>query len=223
MSSYGFRCFNPTTGVVQIDDTFKNLSMALKQTLTITPTPSGLPGANPGSYYSLAINGIADQILAIGECTSAISYNCQSRSGNDRVWNLVFNTQGTVTFTYYVFTPTPDSIIGGSHYGLRIFDSSGNLTFHSDYKYMRILDIYPMTSNAVTPPVASYSLPSGRTFAYMLEVSRGSSSSAGIISTIINAANIDSGVLTTRYIRNSVGLLVPAKDGSVTVVDVTDF
>lgn len=109
-----------SSGVLQIDETFKNLVFIQKGTL---------PAGSPGSPGTLTLSGRATPVLVLAGSTPAIIWSVSSSGGT-----YTYTVYGG-TDTYYLFDVPPAPSLHG--FGLQVFDASGNCAFDSNRKYMR--------------------------------------------------------------------------------------
>lgn len=140
--AYGFRCIGDS-GKVQIDDTYFNLCY-----IGGNPTQTD-QASNTGAWQTQISYTGTNPVLAISSITDTYFILAMtSRSGNTWTWRIVSNVQNA-QFRYYVFDRTPNGGTGGG-YGLVIRDSANNITFNSNYKYMRVMGQNQTTYNSVT-------------------------------------------------------------------------
>lgn len=151
------------SGTVQIDATFKNLSLALKGTL-VTGTKSD------GSFHYndqhvdivYTANSSTPPMLAVlGDYMGFMVL--LSRSGNTFTWRAVLPTApGAASVNYWIFDKPPNN--SNSKFGLQVWDESGNLCFDALYRYAKVVGTLTTPVTGSSPPSASFPIPSGRTY-----------------------------------------------------------
>lgn len=146
----GVKIYNDS-GTVQIDETYFNLVLIDKQTITIsTPTTT---------EYDYSVAG---DVVAVAVSVNPETFITKSSTVSGGIWTYRFvffngvGSTGTCTFTVYAFGKAPAAT---ETVGLKVLDGSSNLIFHSQFKPLRILAI---NSNA-----SGYTGPSGRNLAVM--------------------------------------------------------
>lgn len=146
----GLKIFNDS-GTIQIDETYSNLVLIEKKTVTIAlPVTTAYDYIASGDVVAIAVKCYPETFT-----TTAVSF-----SSGVWVYRLSFYnnplTTGTCTFTIYAFgkVPTPSE-----DFGLAVYNASGGLVYHSQMKPLRIL--------AVLGGASFYSAPVGRTVAAM--------------------------------------------------------
>lgn len=142
---------NNDVGTTQIDETYSNLVLIDKQTITIAlPVTTAYDYIASGDVVAIAVKCYPETFT-----TTAVSF-----SSGVWVYRLSFYnnplTTGTCTFTIYAFGKAPSPT---ENLGLRVRDASGNLIYHSQFKPLRILSVQGGAS--------FYSAPVGRTVAAM--------------------------------------------------------
>lgn len=132
--SYGFRVVN-TANTVQVDERFANLALSASGTVYVS-------GA-----YDLTVSGVTPLVAIVptGNSSGRLSIT-RGRSNGDGTFTFrLFTSWFGLDVDYFVFDK-PATL--GSGYGLRVFDASGNVTFDSRLKYMRVQElIIDQTSN----------------------------------------------------------------------------
>lgn len=146
----GIKIYNDA-GTVQIDETYANLVLVDKQTITIsTPVTTAYDYTCAGDVVAVAVKVYPETFV-----TKSAQF-----TGTGWVYRFLFfnnpDTTGTCTFTVYAFGKPPPAT---ETVGLKVLDGSGNLVFHSQFKPLRIISV---NSNAV-----GYTGPSGRNLAAM--------------------------------------------------------
>lgn len=147
----GIKIYNDA-GTVQIDETYSNLVLIDKQTIT-----ASMSGPSIVYEYSVTADVAAIAVQAYPETFITKSAGVSGSTWTFRI--TLFNitgTTGTCTFTVYAFgkPPTPTETVG-----IKVYNASGGLVFHSQFKPLRII--------AVTSNASGYTGPSGRSLAVM--------------------------------------------------------
>lgn len=142
---------NNDVGTTQIDETYSNLVLIEKKTVTISvPVTTAYDYIASGDVVAIAVNCYPETFT-----TTAVSF-----SSGVWVYRLSFYnnplTTGTCTFTIYAFGKAPAPT---ENFGVRVRDGSGGLIYHSQMKPLRILSVQGGAS--------FYSAPVGRTVAAM--------------------------------------------------------
>lgn len=131
--AFGFEAWN-SSGSVQVDDTFANLALREKRTLTL------LNNANPGgrSYVETSYTSADPVVLAI-YADQTCSVMQIRRSGNTWTWTLVSSAVAGSTVEVYFFSRPETLPMTG--WGQVIWDASSRVVFDARQKYMRVLDM----------------------------------------------------------------------------------
>lgn len=127
-------------------------------------TGSGTTVANTGggaapSQAVISVSGYNKPIIALS-CGSTLSYAGMS-GGNAYFW--CSGAVGTA-FDYYIFDTLEG--IGTAGSGLEMYDTSGNITFSSNYRPMKILGFNPGLTNYAGKSVAA-ALPAWSSFEFV--------------------------------------------------------
>lgn len=114
-------------GVYQIDDTYKNIQLISKTSVTaMTQVSSGTlyNGIKSYWYYDIVVSSATNPVVALnGNTTQYLIVGAVNISGSTYTYR-VFSDQD-VDFTYYVFdVPTTSGTVG-----LEVYNSSGELQF----------------------------------------------------------------------------------------------
>jgi hypothetical protein len=151
MADAGLQIINDS-GSVQIDQTYRNLCLRQKGTLTTT---ANLP-AGGSSYGSFNVTGLTTPIIAIGGSAQA-TVQTYWDSANAR-HSFLISTQGGIgtSVPYYIFD-VPAEL--GSAYGFQVRDSTNKLIFDALQQPLRVRGFYVNQSANVS------NLTSGRTYA----------------------------------------------------------
>lgn len=157
--AFGIKIVNSNTGSIQIDENYRNLVLLTKAsivTANYVPDDNGLWSTGMASgfsaYQSTLVYKPALAVLQTSYKFAKMAYG-----------GLAFKAPvGTAVGTLYGFGLIPaDASQGG--FGLKVLDASGAMTFHSDYKPLRVHAI--LQGADYTSALPSISLPSGRQFA----------------------------------------------------------
>lgn len=145
MSEAGLQVLNADGQTVTIDSTFRNLALRTKGIAT-TSISTGF-----ASYADFTASGLTMPIIATKTTFGSAANVANLGNGNFSFRVYAGNSVGTQV-PYYIFdVPQPSS----SHYGLEVFDGTGNLTFDAiGGKYLRVIDFIQMpadTSNSYQP------------------------------------------------------------------------
>lgn len=146
----GIKIYNDS-GTIQIDESYFNLVLIDKFTTTI------LVPVTTAYDYTFTSEIVAIAVKAYPE---TFTVTAVANSGGTWTYRLTFfnnpDTTGTCTFTVYAFgkPPTPTETVG-----LAVYDPTGAVIFHSQFKPMRIIAVVGSTSG--------YTGPSGRDLAVL--------------------------------------------------------
>jgi hypothetical protein len=153
--AYGFEIRNDY-GTVQVDDTFKNLALKSKSTLTTTsPYPSG-----GSSQVLLSLTAPVTPVIAL-RCAVEAVITFAYIGGGVAQYLIAANGPVGTTIDCYVFDEPAAPTMSG--YGTVINDPSGNTIFDGSQKYLRVVDfIGPIGSTVSTAP---HTYVSGRIYA----------------------------------------------------------
>ena len=136
--TYGLKIRN-STNTVQIDDVFVNNALYSKVRVTLVKDSYGntyrfstsVPATLSGSFYNIAV-ALVD--------TSLDFYIAITKAGNNYtvIGYFLSGTPRTVEVDIFTFADSTKSPQGNGNYGLRVFNSAGEVTFDSRLKYMRV-------------------------------------------------------------------------------------
>lgn len=127
---YGFYARNDA-GTIQIDDQFKNLALASKGVGSTTTSSD-----SAGSF--LTISHVGSTPLIFWQCAVGAVVSSQS-SGGTTTWTLYCATAASQVITWFIFD-APEVIPETERYGLKVRNSLGQTTFHSQHRYMKVVD-----------------------------------------------------------------------------------
>jgi hypothetical protein len=137
MTTYGLQVKN-SSGNVIIDGQYKNFAKWDSGTTTLAMN-TGLTPAQPlvNTISFTATNQMP--LVAIRPATSQylILYGLRKTSGNYDGFYIIGNPAGDFDWIVYIAHPTASA----ETYGLRVYNSSGALSFDSGYKYFSIYQI----------------------------------------------------------------------------------
>lgn len=133
----GFEAYNPS-GKLQFNDSM--FCYFLRKTGSGTTDDSTIGTTDP-SKITLSATGYTNPIIAI-QCSSAVSF--WGMFGGNYYW-LCSGAVGT-SFNYFVFDRS--NVLPTSNFGLEVRNSSGQITFSSNYRPMQVLSLL----NSVTYP-----------------------------------------------------------------------
>lgn len=124
-------------GTVQIDDTYQNMYLTYKGFASL------VGGTNQVASVDITVTGVDPILVVRGNYRFGLRYRVQSGSTfTFRIWG----DAGDIT--YYVFDIVPPVMDSNPEFVVR--DGAGNVTFHSNMKTLRIIDIINgMTNDAV--------------------------------------------------------------------------
>jgi len=203
----GIKIYNDA-GTVQIDETYANLVLVDKATITFS-----MPGTGTYDYFcSGDVVAVAVKVWPETFVVKSSQY-----TGSSWLYRLSFfnnpETTGTCTFTVYAFGKPPTS---GGTVGLKVQDASGNPIFHSEFKPLRII--------AVNTNDTGYVEPNGRSVAAMfLSLSL---YSTGVFPTVVfesDTLRISGNVIQSSRLVVDPGGIGLARLGSYAAVDVTHY
>jgi len=148
---------------VQIDENYKNLSLATKG-LVATGTKSDGSFSYNEQHADIVYtaNSSSPPMLAVlGDYMGYVVL--LSRSGNTFTWRAVFpSASGSISVNYWIFDKPPNAAVGT--FGLKVWDSAGNLSFDSNMLYAKVVGTLTTPVTGSSPPVASFPIPAGRTY-----------------------------------------------------------
>lgn len=150
----GIQVYNDS-GILQIDGTFRNLSLISTGSILCNNTSTEIPA----TYGDVVVPNSTSPLLAFPGIGNGVTCTVISVSGSNRTFRVFYEGNVSVTIPYYVFD-VPDST--PTTFGLQVYNSSGQLCFDAAKKYMRVLDFY--TNNPVFPNSVSKTYP-GKTVA----------------------------------------------------------
>lgn len=220
----GLKIYNDS-GTIQIDENWRNYGF--RQKISMTVTTSNIVGSGYPSKiaYSLVIAGTPALLCA---CRSPSQYPFRLHSyysgGTWTInWLFVHDEGDSGTYEPSTYTATIDFFIfdtlegSYSNVGLKVFNASGALVFHSDGRMMKI--------GAVQPCTSWFSWEAGREYApLIMQIPAGGIMIAGVglrsaqYCVRCNAANINSKLY---YNNNSGSLASSVGPGLYAAIDVT--
>jgi hypothetical protein len=216
--AYGIEIDN-SSGVLQIDETHLNLGLVSSGTATCNTAFGGA-----SRLYSTTITkstGVTYPVIAIHTYGNAIALTRVSISGSSASWTFAGGQNDD--FIYYIFDKYPASTTG---YGLQVFDSSGNVTFNSDYPPMSVKAFGTTNTN---------NLSSGPVYAAIIEAPSYSQSYLELSPTLYVFTSRFQGVVTSStgaqtfsmisetYQTSSSGVEIPSTTRNIGVIDVTNM
>lgn len=205
----GIKIYNDS-GTIQIDESYFNLVLIDKHTNTIsTPVTTAYDYAVAGDVAAIAVK-VWPETFTVTAATF---------SGGVWTYRLSFfnnpDTTGTCTFTVYAFgkAPTPTETVG-----LAVYDPSGGVIFHSQFKPLRIQSVVSGTSN--------YTGTAGRDLAVMVVQMPAYSYVVGSVIVLDTYSPRVAGN-TIQVVQTSIGLIPGApglvRDGAYAAIDVTNY
>lgn len=136
---------------VLIDENYSNLAVRASGTLTASTASTG--------RVTLASSGLNSPMFAIAPSAQQFSVVRFNSTTGDIVIQGRNLTQST-NFPYYIFDlPVASSV----NAGLKVYNASGVLTFDSNLKYARVVDVFGGSAEANWAGARTYT--SGRTYA----------------------------------------------------------
>ena len=184
--SFGIKVINDYS-TLQIDDTYKNLTYKFKGTVNT---------AIVGVVFSIVLDLAYSPVIALRPKGGTGCFVCQNAikvtslgGGVNRytVWVIAAKQSSPVKdfdIDYYVFGPPPsESEVALPQYGMVIRNSSGEITYRSDQKYMSIVGLTSLDSppnNTSSEVISTRTFPSGRDYAII-------TSRVSFAKTVINA------------------------------------
>lgn len=139
--------FKNDSGSIQIDENYKNVAFKSKSTLTLN-------GSGAGNF---TISGTSP-VIAYRSSSGVVLVHATS-SGSD--WTFYFRGPASASITYYVFDE-PSSDDSGAPFV--VYNASGEPTFNSNERYMRVVDFVETTVDG-TSYSQTETYPSGKTYA----------------------------------------------------------
>jgi hypothetical protein len=177
--AHGIRVTN-TTGQVQIDQDYFNLTRVSRTTLSsISSSSFGFTylGGNSGFNYSgvwfvvdySGINPVLAVTVPSGRAMYHLHYYNETNTGNPPPsghFRKIFFCTGTTVASIeaVVFDRVNPSGILNTGHGIQVFNSSGALVYHSSAPIMKIIQNLNLTSSLVNTTI---SVPSGRKYAHI--------------------------------------------------------
>lgn len=134
--AFGIRVLNDA-GTIQIDDTYRNMALRTK---TVTATTSYVPGTQSSfaSYVDVSFTDCDKPMFAVRCTARAASIAYVTTSGSTQTARVVVegnDSVGTSVAVYHFDTPLP---LTTPHWGVRVKDAAGLVTFDSEYEYLRV-------------------------------------------------------------------------------------
>ena len=142
-------------GYLQIDENYRNFTVKTSGTGTTGVTSIG--GTNPIYVSQITATTCTFPMISIRSTSSYVSVIGTEVNGSTYTFSVASNSSST-SFNYWIFdvaTPPVDT------FGLEIYNSNGDLVFHSSNKAMRIVTSY----DAGDGDTSGNTLASGRTYA----------------------------------------------------------
>jgi len=158
--AYGLRVFGDA-GNVQLDETYRNFHLIGKGTAS-TNTSSTQGDSSTGT---VTVTGCTIPILAVRCSTHGVTYNVQSVSGSTWTFRVFASGAGFATFEWFCFDMVSQPPSG--KWGLRVFNSAGQVTFDSNFKPMRVVDFiknFDLAGTNGTPTNVTKTYTAGRSY-----------------------------------------------------------
>ena len=157
--AYGIQVLNDS-GTIQLDENYPNLKLVTHTTGTISP-PFNYFDENYNHGYANADTSGAVGASPIVAFKAANLPMLQTSSSTARI----YDSSGSANFEYFVFDAINNYTPPSGEFGMAVFNSAGNLTYHSSYKYMKVATI--VSGSNYQSGVATQTLDSGKSYAVM--------------------------------------------------------
>lgn len=130
--AFGLKALNSATGSTQIDETYYNLVLVSKQTVTTADNGFGQRVAT--------FNVTSSDTPVVGfSCSSDFAYfDGVSKSGSTWTFRVGVISTANRSITIYVFGR---ATTGASGYGIKVLNASSSLTFAGGNKYLKVASI----------------------------------------------------------------------------------
>lgn len=215
--AYGFLVKN-TSGSTQVDELYKNLCVVASGTVTQASPTSGAVFVGPTYTGTAPLIAFSCSELFVGVAETVVSGN---------TWTYHFRVPGWVsgsfTIKWWIFDVPPSASLPS--FGLVVRNTSGDITFRSDYNYLRVSQILTPSWNL---NVQTWTLTSGREYAIIMSGNIFASWNLGPEPPFNNlqlcSAKINSNVISQQWrtIANFYAPFAPVNT-SMLVVDVTNY
>ncbi|WP_375188418.1 hypothetical protein [Sphingobium yanoikuyae] len=140
---YGLKVIN-TSGTVQVDETYRNLELISKTTIsTSAHGSSGGSAVMTGSHFTVTVTGGVNPIVATA-CSAewvGLDGKGSSRSGSTFTFHFYCSGAAGTSVTVYVFDTPSTPSTPSSNYGLEVKNAAGARCYNSGLKYLRVQDI----------------------------------------------------------------------------------
>lgn len=146
-------------GDICIDEEYRNLVVKTSGSATIGTTNINTGGAYAIYTVDIVVSNCVSPLIATRAITDYVSIIGTQVSGSTYTFTVASNTSN-FSFDYWVFdviNTTP-----ADTFGLVVYNSSGDIVFHSSSKALRIAGVYDASGTGAT---ANATLASGKTYA----------------------------------------------------------
>jgi len=196
------------SNTVQIDENYKNLTVASKVAISTTINPGG---SNWGNYQHADVvytSRYAEPPMVAVEASEASFVMLLSASGNTFTYRIVFLLAGAaVAGTFWIFDQPPST--SSSTFGLQVFDAQGRITFDALFRYSRVVGRMSVPFQNSGDADQQFAVPAGRKYIAVQSVC-GTYAQSNPISIPGQPPSFDR-VIVMRMIRNQPGLLQTAR------------
>jgi len=146
-------------GDICIDEEYRNFAVKTSGSATIGTTNINAVGAVYAIYKAdIAVTNCTSPMLALRATTDYVSLLGTAVSGSTYTFTVASNTSN-FSFDYWVFDV---AALPADTFGFEVYNSTGQLVFHSSSKAMRVVSAYDASGTGGTPNV---SLAAGSTYA----------------------------------------------------------
>jgi len=164
--AYGFVAVNDG-GVLQIDGTYTNYSLASKGTVTLSEQSLYLGASGAGDVYGTCyvadVTYTAPDPLFVLENTSGMPVVVISTANvGPNKWQTRLMALGAVTVGFFVFSSS--IVVEGAGYGLIVYDGAGRPVASSNMKYPRIRQVVSGNVIGAGPDYGQYNYAAATSF-----------------------------------------------------------
>lgn len=146
-------------GDICIDEEYRNFTLKTSGSATIGTTNINAPSAAYAIYIAeISVSSCTSPSIALRATTDYVSVIGTEVTGSTYKFVVASNTSN-FSFDYWVFDV---AALPADTFGFEVYNSSGDLVFHSSNKALRVVGAYDASGTGASPNV---SLTAGRTYA----------------------------------------------------------